>query len=155
MPCDLLYTSRVSSQLTIRPGWQLQVGGSFAYRYLHGSIFSKIATPSTVFSGNDYRYGLEGKLSSSRLDLQAEWLQADIAGQSARGAYLLLNMRPAEKWELVPFVDWFKDLRAETGDHPWYGASASYHFQKQNKVMFEYNWQAENGRLNHYAAKFL
>lgn len=149
---DLLYTSRISGQLPITPGWSLHLGGSFAYRYLHGSVLKNIAGTQRLFTGNDLRYGLELLFKTPLADFQAEWLKAKISDEKTQGAYLFINLHPNSKFEIVPFLDWFEDLRSETSDHPWYGLDISYHFQKQNKIMAEYKWQSENGQLSHYAA---
>ena len=98
----------------------VQIGYSLAYRRAGALAFRKILDPSARFSGDDFRWGVDARLEAPHGRLQAEYLEARLGSDAARGWYALAAFDVTPRDELALSVDRYDDLVPETSNRPWF-----------------------------------
>ncbi len=105
---------------------KIELGYNLSYRYAHNLQFSKILGSSAVFTGNDFRFGFEGKLNVGNLELQSEYLEAHIENRQASGYYVLADYIVSVKNLITISTERLNDLNPSTIDNAWYIIGYSY-----------------------------
>lgn len=140
---NFLYISRGSLYLIDHSETQLEFGLSLSYRNAHELQFSKIFGKNISFTGNDIRFGFEGKLNIGGFELQSEYLEAHPGSQKATGFYALADYLFSSKNLITFSIERLNDLNDLTVDSPWYSIGYSYllkdqeiKFTLENKLQF-------------------
>ncbi len=123
---NFLYASRGILFLLNNSGRKLELGYSLSYRNAHDLQFSKIFGNNFPFTGNDFRFGFEGKLNLGNFELQSEYIQANLGAEKAHGYYLLADYLFALKNIFILSIEQYNDLNPSTIDNPWYVIGYSY-----------------------------
>ena len=124
---QFLFTHRLRYQL-IHGDIDASAGYSLAYRRTGGLNFKKIFGDKNIFSGDDFRWGVEGQITAERWSIQGEYLEAHLENRSARGFYFLGNMNLAAHDQLLISFEKYDDLNPATDDHPWLILGANHLF---------------------------
>ena len=128
---------------------QLELGYYLSYRNAHNLGFSKIFGSGYTFTGNDFRFGFEGKLNTGNLELQSEYLEAHIGSQQASGYYLLADYTIATKNLLALSVEKLNDLNSSTNDNAWYIIGYSYLVKRNEiKISLDNKFQFTSNKTN-------
>ncbi len=130
---NFLYVSRGSLFLLNNSESKLELGYNLSYRDAHDLHFSKIFGSNFSFTGNDFRFGFEGKLNVGNFELQSEYIQANLDAEKAHGYYALADYLFASKHLLALSIEQYNDLNPSTVDDPWYVIGYSY-FIKSNDI---------------------
>ncbi|MFA3781600.1 porin [Melioribacteraceae bacterium 4301-Me] len=123
---NFLYVNRGSIFLLNNSDSKLELGYNLSYRDAHDLQFSKIFGNNFSFTGNDFRFGFEGKLNLGNFELQSEYIEAHIGNQKAYGYYALADYLFASKNLITLSVEQLKDFNPTTVDDPWYVIAYSY-----------------------------
>lgn len=89
------YTAALASTVA----WEF--GASAAYRRSDGIDLSKILGDSQPFAGTDFRWGIETHVSSRRWEIQAEYLEARLGNDVARGYYAVADLMVSNRNQIV------------------------------------------------------
>ena len=128
---------------------QLELGYNLSYRKAHNLEFSKIFGSSYAFTGNDFRFGFEGKLNIGNLELQSEYLEAHLGNQRASGYYALADYTIAAKNLLTLSVERLNDLNPSTFDNSWYIIGYSYLVKGNDiKISLDNKFQFTSNKTN-------
>ncbi len=146
---NFLLINRSSYLLLNNSESQLELGYNLSYRYAHNLGFSKIFGSNFLFTGNDFRFGFEGKLNLGNFELQSEYIEAHLGYQKAYGYYALADYIIASKHLITLSVEQLKDLNPSTIDNTWYVIGYS-HLLKGNdiKISFDNSFQFTSGKTN-------
>lgn len=145
----LLYTSRLVYKIINHKNIQLNVGGSAAYRRLDKTTLTTIYKPDSLISGNDFRWGIEAQFHWNNLELQGEYIQADINHDIAGGYYGLANYTFSKKYQAVLLTQKYNDLNPTTNDNAWYGLGFNYLFKGNTKLMTDFKTQQAGTKTNY------
>ncbi len=102
------------------------LGYSLSYRNVNNLTFNKIFGNDSAFKGTDFRWDIESRIYNDNFSIQAEYLQADLCGNIAKGYYALTDYTINKKHQIVLYFDKFQDLNKNTNDNPWYGIGYNY-----------------------------
>jgi phosphate-selective porin len=105
---------------------KVELGYNLSYRDAHNYQFSKIFGNNYAFTGNDFRFGFEGKINIGEFELQSEYIEAHLGSQKAYGYYALADYLFAKKNLVTLSVEQLDDLNPSTVDDPWYTVGYSY-----------------------------
>ena len=117
---NFLYNLRTSYDWRISQGVNWHLGASLMYRHADNDDFSLIFGQGNLYSGNDFRYGLETLLNFSNIDIQGEYIEARFGSQKAFGYYTFVNYNVTPKDQVVASVEQLHDLNPVTLDDPWF-----------------------------------
>jgi phosphate-selective porin len=146
-----LYVARPTFDVMPLDSVHVHGGLSLAYRNKTGLTFKKIFGITVPFTGDDFRWGAEWLLSSTRWRLQGEYLQANLRAEKAWGYYIIANVLLDPTNEIVGLVERFNDLDTTTPDATWYGMGWNHYFaENQFKVQCAARTQFVSGH-NQYA----
>ena len=135
--------------LTNNTDSQLELGYNLSYRNAHNLEFSKIFGSGYAFTGNDFRFGFEGKLNIGNLELQSEYLEAHIGSSKASGYYALADYTIATKNLLAISVEKLDDLNPTTIDNAWYIIGYSYLVKgNEIKISLDNKFQFTSNKTN-------
>ncbi len=123
---NFLYVTRGTFNILNNSESKLELGYNLSYRNAHDMSFNKIFGDNDSFTGRDIRFGLEGKLNVENLDLQSEFIQAQLGNKRAYGYYALADYLFNSKNLAVFSIERFKDLNPATADNPKYTLGYSY-----------------------------
>jgi len=132
---NFLYVNRGTLFLLNNSESKLELGYNLSYRDAHDLQFSKIFGSNYSFTGNDFRFGFEGKLNLGDFELQSEYIEAHLGNQKAYGYYALADYLIASKNLLALSIEQYNDLIPSTIDNPWYVIGYSY-LLKGNDIKF-------------------
>ena len=93
----------------------LYAGYSIMYRKTNMLQFAGILPDSVHYTGNDYRYNIFALISLKGLQLQAEYIRADLGGKKSDGWYLMAWANLGKN-QLVASWDNYNDLILNTKD---------------------------------------
>ena len=116
----VLVTGRGTWALDLGSGVTWELGGSAAYRRAVGLVFRKLLGTDQSIDGDDFRWGLETRLSGPRWEVQSEYLRARVAGRSAWGYYALAGYHLAPGYQLVVSTERLALPIPSSRDDPWY-----------------------------------
>jgi hypothetical protein len=146
---DLLYTTKISYDILKDKEELINIGASFAYRYLDNQTLSKIFPTNENITGNDYRYGFQTEIKLSKFDFQSEFVNANIIKKNAWGYYAYAGYYLSDDFQLLAQVEKYKDLNPTSNDNEWYLVGLNYYFTQKNKLMADYKTQFNgNGNIN-------
>jgi len=146
---NFLYVNHGSLFLLNNTEFKLELGYNLSYRNAHDLQFSKIFGSNSSFTGNDFRFGFEGKLNIGNLELQSEYLEAHIGSQKASGYYALADYTIAAKNLLTLSVERFNDLNPSTFDNSWYIIGYSYLVKGNDiKISLDNKFQFTSSKTN-------
>ncbi len=123
---NFLYVNRGSLFLLNNSESKLELGYNLSYRDAHDLQFTKIFGNNFSFTGNDFRFGFEGKLNLGSFELQSEYIQANLGAKKAYGYYALADYLFAKRNLVTLSVEQYNDLNPSTVDDPWYVVGYSY-----------------------------
>ena len=89
------------------------------YRKAEQSDFSLIFGSNNLYSGDDFRYGVETLIKLNNLEIQAEYINAEFEGLNAHGYYAYANYKITNKDQLVLSTEQLIDLNKNTNNDPW------------------------------------
>lgn len=145
----LLYTSRLTYSIIHQKSIGLSVGGSFAYRHLNKTTLTTIYKPDSLISGDDFRWGLEAQFHWNNLELQGEYLEANLNKDKATGYYALVNYTFDKKYQAVVLTEKYEDLNPTTNDNEWYGVGFNYQITGKTKLMADFKTQKSGIKQNY------
>ena len=146
---NFLLVSQGRLFLTNNNDLQLELGYNLSYRSAHNLEFNKIFGSDYAFTGNDFRFGFEGKLNIENLELQFEYLEAHIGSQQANGYYVLADYTIAAKNLLTLSVEKLNDLNPSTIDNAWYIIGYSYLVKGNDiKISLDNKFQFTSNKTN-------
>ncbi len=145
----LLYTSRLVYKIIHNKNIWFNVGGSAAYRRLDKTTLTTIYKPDSIISGNDFRWGLEGQFHWNNLEVQGEFIQAQINHDIASGYYGLANYTFSKKYQAVILTEKYNDLNPATNDNAWYGLGFNYLYKGNTKLMSDFKTQQAGIKTNY------
>jgi phosphate-selective porin len=132
---NFLYVNSGTLFLMNNPGSKLELGYNLSYRNAHDLQFFRILGSYFAFTGNDFRFGFEGKLNLGNFELQSEYIQANLGHEKAHGYYALADYLFISKHLFTISVEQYNDLNPSTIDNPWYVIGYSY-LLKGNEIKF-------------------
>ncbi len=139
---NFLYVNRGSLFLLNNPDSKLELGYNLSYRDAHNLQFSKIYGNNYSFTGNDFRFGFEGKLNIGDFELQSEYIEAHLGNQKAYGYYALIDYLILPKNLVTLSIEQLNDLNQSTIDDPWYVIGYSYLINGNNiKISLDNKFQ--------------
>lgn len=147
-----LYTMRSAYRFLNKRNFFWQAGASFAYRKLSHQTLPCIYDGTQPISGDDVRWGLEMLWRMHHLEIQGEYLTANIQRDHAWGYYLYGAYRFAKNMQSMIKIEKFNDLNPETLNNEYYRVGLNYYLTKQAKVMGEIIVQFSTEK-NNYEAK--
>ena len=130
---NFLYVNHGSLYVLNNTGSKLELGYSLSYRNVHGLQFSKIFGGNFSFTGNDFRFGFEGKLNVGDFELQSEYIEAHLADRKAYGYYAIADYLVTSKNLITLSIEQLNDLNTSSIDKPWYVIGYSY-LLKENDI---------------------
>ncbi len=143
---NFLYVNHASLYFIHHSESKLELGYNLSYRAAHNLQFSKIFGNNFSFTGNDFRFGFEGKLNIDDFELQSEYIEAHLGNRKAYGYYALADYLFASKNLVTLAVEQLNDLNSSTAYNPWYTIGYSYllkgndiKISLDDKVEFESN----------------
>jgi phosphate-selective porin len=116
---NFLYSARSTAKINFAKNYSLHIGGSVSYRYALDQDFFLIFGRDNLFTGDDFRYGIESLLKLDKLELQAEYLEAHLGNKKAYGYYAYLNYNFSKKDQAIISFEQLSDLNENTDDSPW------------------------------------
>ena len=116
---NFLYSVRSSFNINFKKNYSLHFGASAMYRDAKDYDFSLIFGKSNLYTGGDFRFGIETLLILNKLEIQAEYIEADFNGQKAFGYYSFANYNLTNKDQFVVSTEQLVDLNEKTIDDPW------------------------------------
>ncbi len=135
---QFLFVNRTTFSLPLRHHLQGHLGYSFAYRKTGGIPFKKITGNTENFVGDDFRWGVEARLTHPRWEAQAEFVQTNLGDATAWAYYLLTDYKMTSKNQLVFSLDKYRDLNTATDDSPWYIVDLNHYFEGDKaKIMWD------------------
>ncbi|HUW05574.1 MAG TPA: porin [Williamwhitmania sp.] len=143
---SLLVTSRASVKVFNADKSWLTLGASAAYRHLDNIGLPTIYKADSLLSGEDFRWGFEALLHLNSLELQGEFVQANINSDIANGYYGLLTWSFARKYQSVVFTEKYDDLNPATSNNAWYGLGFNYQISGKTKLMADFKGRTVMGR---------
>ncbi len=142
---SLLVTSRASVKVFNAGEKWLVLGASAAYRHLNNTSLTTIYKADSLLSGNDFRWGLEAQLHFNSLELQGEFVQANINSDVANGYYGLATWSFAHKYQSVFFTEKYDDLNPATSNNAWYGIGFNYQISGRTNLMADFKGRTVMG----------
>lgn len=128
---------------------KLELGYNLSYRNAHNIQFSKIYGNNYAFTGNDFRFGFEGKLDLGAFEIQSEYIEAHLANQKAYGYYALADYLIVQKNLVSLSVEQLNDLNPSTVDYPWYVIGYSYLIKGNSiKISLDNKFQFASNKTN-------
>ncbi len=146
---SFLYTFRSSYQLFIIGNFRWHIGASFAYRKLNNQELPRIYDSSLLISGDDYRWGFETLLHVKNLEIQGEYLSANINKERVWGYYAYAAYFLSKKVQTIFLIEKFEDLNPVTKNNEYYGAGLNYLLTHQVKIMGEVRTQFSRDKNNY------
>jgi hypothetical protein len=116
---------------------------------LDKSTLTTIYKPDSLISGNDFRWGLEAEWHWKKLELQGEYIQANINHDVASGYYGLANYTFLKKYQAVVLTEKYNDLNPTTNDNAWYGLGLNYLIKGKTKLMTDFKTQQTGTKTNY------
>jgi len=129
---NFLYSIRSSLKISLAKNYTWHIGASAMYRYADRYDFSLIFGKNSLYSGNDFRYGIETLLRLNRFEIQAEYISANFDGQIAYGYYLYANYNFTNTDQFVLSTEQLVDLNENTNDDPWLKMGYNHLFAKHD-----------------------
>ncbi len=129
---------------------RLHAGYSVMYRNVDKIQLSKILPDSVIHSGNDFRYNLFAQYKSRKIQVQLEYIRANLGGEVARGYYILTELSLGRN---QLFASWnkYNDLIISTDDSPVIHFGYNYFVNGDNlKIMFDNGMRMNNAKLKNY-----
>jgi phosphate-selective porin len=132
---NFLYVTHANLRLINHSESKLELGYSISYRDAHELQFNKLFGSNFSFTGNDFRFGVEGKINIGSFEFQSEYIEAHLGSRKAHGYYALCDYLLASKNLVTLSVQQLYDLNDSTIDNPWYTLGYSY-LLKGNDIKF-------------------
>lgn len=129
---NFLYNVRSTYKLNIGDNYYWHIGASVMYRKTDQSDFSLIFGSNNLYTGDDFRYGIETHLKFNKLEIQAEYINADFNEQNAHGFYAYANYNITNKDQLVLQTEQLIDLNKNTNDDPWLNVGYNHLFSEHD-----------------------
>jgi hypothetical protein len=127
-----------------------RTGYSAMYRRADQIRLLKILPDSVSYSGNDVRLNLFALYRTKRVQLQKEYLMANLNGKMADGWYLLADVNFGEN-QVVASLNTYNDLITETDNFPEVHLGYNHKIHGENlKVMLDNRMNLTEGKLKNY-----
>ena len=146
---SLLYTSRLAYRIINHYNIWLSMGSSAAYRHLDKTTLTSIYKADSAITGDDFRWGLETQLHWNNLELQGEYVQANINKDKANGWYVLAGYTFGQKYQAVALVQKYKALNPAVNNNAWYGLGFNYQITGKTKLMTDLKTQKSATKQNY------
>ena len=147
---QFLYSNRTTYDIRFSGNLSWTNGFSIAYRDKKDLSFQSVLGAGKIFSGRDFRWGLETFLKARVWEIQGEYIQADLASQKAYGYYAFAAYDLDKLNELVLSTEKLQVLIPSYSDAPWYIVGYTHFFSGQNfKVMVDARSQYLSYRTNY------
>ncbi len=116
---DFLYNLRSFFVFNITDKTYLHLGASAMYRKVKNADFSTILGKGTIYTGKDFRYGIETLLKLDKVQIQAEYLKAIFGDYKVDGYYALISFNATPKDQFVISTEILNDLNTNMQDYQW------------------------------------
>lgn len=142
---NFLYSLRSTLKVNFAQNYSWHLGGSVMYRYADQSDFSLIFGKDNLYTGSDFRFGIETLIILNKFEIQAEYIKANFSGHIAYGYFAYANYDFSNKDQLVLSTEQLVDLNENTNDNPWLKAGYNHLFAGHNiKLMMSGGTQFNN-----------
>ena len=130
----------------------LHTGYSIMFRKADQLQLTSLLPDSVTFSGNEFRYNIFAKYHYKDFNIQAEYLQANLNGESAAGYYLLATL-DLKKNQLVASWNEYAGLSKSATDSQIVHLGYNYLMDKdKRKIMLDNAVQIIDGAPENYMA---
>lgn len=130
----------------------LHTGYSVMYRRADQLQLTPLLPDSIEYSGNDFRYNIFARYHYKDFSIQAEYLQANLNGESAAGYYLLATLN-LKKNQLVASWNEYTGLSGNSQNSEIIHLGYNYLMNKnKRKIMFDNALQIIDGAPENYMA---
>ena len=147
---QFLYTNRTTYEVSFTNNLSWTSGFSVAYRDKKDLAFPSILGSGKIFSGQDFRWGLETHLKSSRWEVQAEYILADLGNHKYYGYYAFGDYDLDRLNQVVLSTEKLDVLNPSCPGEPWYIVGYSHFFNGQKfKLMVDARTQYLSDRTNY------
>ncbi len=147
---QFLFTHRTTYTVPLPNRLKGHLGYSLAYRKTDGLAFKKIYGSSAAFVGDDFRWGVEMRLTHPLWEVQAEFIRSNLENDNAWAYYVLTDYNFTPKNQFVFSVDKYRDLNPATDNHPWYIVGFNHYFAGNTaKIMLDTRVQFTNTETNY------
>lgn len=144
---QFLYTNRTTYDIRFSDNLSWTNGFSVAYRDKKDLSFPGIFGSGRIFSGEDFRWGLESHLKSTRWDIQAEYIQADLADVRSHGYYVLGDYVCDSKNGIALSTEELNVPTPLCSPDPWYIVDYTHYFSGQKeKIIVDARTQHADNR---------
>jgi phosphate-selective porin len=127
----------------------VQLGYNLSYRHATTLQCAKMLGPGISFSGNDFRFGFEGRFVLSGIEIQSEYIEAHLGSTKSSGFYALAGYLITLEHRVTLSIEKLKDLNPATQDDLWYILAYSYLIKEdQIKLSLENRFQPTAGNTN-------
>ena len=105
---NFLYTIKSKVKINFNQNYDFHIGASAMYRKSDESDFSLIFGSNNLYSGDDFRFGIETMLTLNKLEIQAEYLEANFDRETSEALELYLG-------ELHTMLRFWKQVLSQVG----------------------------------------
>ncbi len=116
---NFLYTVRSTVKINFAKNYSWHLGGSVMYRKANQDEFSSVFGKNKLFTGDDFRFGIESLLKFNKIEIQAEYIEAHLGNEKAYGYYAYANYNISDKDQLIINTERLVDLDKATNDDMW------------------------------------
>lgn len=146
-----MFTNKSSINIPVNKN-KIQLGYSVLYRKADSLKIPHVLADTVVFTGNDFRYNFFARFESRILDIQAEYLNANLENSMSDGYYILTTIK-MQKSQIVLSYEKYNDLILETNDAPYIHLGYNFLFNKQKLMLyFDNSAQIINNNIENYVA---
>ena len=148
-----LVTGRAVWAAALNGADTVALGGSAAYRKTGGLVFQQILGAATPFVGEDFRWGVEGRVAGPQWSFQSEYLRARLGSAEAWGYYVLGSYHLVPQYALAASVERLVLPNASPRADPWYILGLTRYIRGDRaKVMLDGRVQTGVARPNYATA---
>lgn len=147
---QFLYTTRTSYTIRFSNAVSWSNGFSIAYRNKKNLSFPGILGTGEMFSGKDFRWGIETHFKSDRWEIQGEYLETHLDNQKYYGYYIFGNYDIDKFNEIVLSTEKLHVNNPSYQAEPWYICGYTHFFNGQKfKLMIDLRKQNLIGHSNY------
>ncbi len=130
----ILITQNLSYLIPLRNA-SLKFSFSLMYRKAENLYLPFLFSDTLNFTGNDFRFNINGMFISKIVDVQAEYLQANQEGAVAKGYYVVSTFKFNEKNHAYFMYDHYTNAYEPELNKPWYITGYNYLFKNTDIML--------------------
>lgn len=128
-----------------------KTGYSIMYRKINNLKISRLLPEDIIYSGDDFRYNFFAQYQTKKINLQAEYINAQLGDYKAQGYYFLSSIN-FKKNQAVFSFDKYKDAIDSSCDDPIIHLGYNYLInQDKLKIMLDNSFQVNKSEIKNYS----